>query len=132
VQMLVKRYRARKKLVRYVIGVLKGYSKHKSAIEAGYSMTTAHNPSLIERTNTYSVVVKEILDTSALTLQAISNNIFKGIESGDLEGLDLATKAQILQRLTDSHVKLTPKVTVKQEETGLDGVKRTLWSEKQA
>lgn len=131
-QMLVKRYRARKKLVKYVVGLLKGNSKHKSAIDAGYSMTTAHNPSLIERTNTYSVVVKEILDQSALTLQMLHNSIANDVLDGNMEGLDLLTKSQILQRLTDSHVKLTPKVTVKQEETGLDGVKRTLWSEKTA
>lgn len=127
-----KRYRARKKIVRYIVNRLKGKSKYTSLIMAGYTPATARNAHLVEHTNTYAVVVKEILDTSALTLQLVANNIFKGLQEGDLEGLDLATKAQILQRLTDSHVKLTPKVTVKQEETGLDGVKRTLWSEKQA
>lgn len=127
-----KRYRARKKIVRYIVYRLKGDSKYTALIKAGYSMQTAKTPSLVEHTNTYAVVVKEILDTSSLTLQLIHNSIANSVQDGDFDSLDLLTKSQILQRLTDSHVKLTPKVTVKQEETGLDGVKRTLWSEKQA
>ena len=96
-------------------------------IQAGYAPSTARNAELVESTNTYKVVLQEILDTSSLTLQLLNNNIFEGLQSGELD-----TRSKIMQRLTDMHVKLTPKVTVKQEETGLDGVKRTLWSEKQA
>lgn len=129
---VLRRWGARKKIRKYIAYRLKGINKYKSMIQAGYAPSTARNAELVESTNTYKVVLQEILDTSSLTLQLLNNNIFEGLQSGELDGLDLATKAKILQRLTDSHVKLTPKVTVKQEETGLDGIKRTLWSEKQA
>ena len=130
--MVVKRYRARKKLVAYIVGILKGDSKHTAAIKAGYSMSTAHTPSLIESTQTYSVVVKEILDNNSVMMRNMLTSMFNSVEAGEFDDLDLETRSKIMQRVVDVHAKLTPKVTVKQEETGLDGVKRTLWSEKAA
>lgn len=95
-------------------------------------MHTANKPSLVENTNTYGVVVKEILDNNAVMMRNMLTSMFNSVENGDFDELDLDTRSKIMQRVTDVHAKLTPKVTVKQEETGLDGVKRTLWSEKQA
>ena len=57
---------------------------------------------------------------------------FKEYVEGEFDTLDMDTQSRIAHRMSDIQTKLTPKVTVKQEETGLDGVKRTLWSEKQA
>jgi len=94
-------------------------------------MQTAKTPSLVEHTATYKVVINEILNDNAITMQLVNNNMQERVASGELDQLDLDTVSKILQRLTDSHTKLTPKITMKQEEVDKDGVKRTIWSEKQ-
>lgn len=129
---VLRRWGARKKIRKYIAYRLKGINKYKAMIQAGYAPSTARNAELVESTNTYKVVIQELLDTNATMLQLMNNSMFNSVEEGKFDTLDMDTRSKIMQRLTDMHVKLTPKVTVKQEETGLDGIKRTLWSEKQA
>lgn len=127
-----KQFRARKKIRKFIAYRLKGINKYKALIMAGYAPSTARNAELVESTNTYKIVMQELLDTNANMLQQMNNSMFSSVQNGDFDTLDMDTRSKIMQRLVDMHTKLTPKVTVKQEETGLDGVKRTLWSEKQA
>lgn len=130
--MVVKRYRARKKIRKYIAYRLKGTNKYKALIMSGYTPATARNASLVESTHTYAVVMQEVLDTNATLLQSMMNSVHSKVEQGEFDTLDMDTQSRIAHRMSDIQTKLTPKVTVKQEETGLDGVKRTLWSEKQA
>ena len=53
---------AQKNVTEYIHSRLAGANKMESALEAGYSETTARKPSLIENTKTFAVVQKQILD----------------------------------------------------------------------
>ena len=111
----------------YVDARLVGANKQESALQAGYSPTTARNPSLIERTKAYGLVVTEMLDKHTRLMHAMTDSLQKDVESGLFDLLNPKTKVEIAYKLAQIHDVLTPKVTIK-ETTDKDGNKtRTLW-----
>lgn len=113
----------------YVASRLSGANKQESAIQAGYSGTTARIPSLIEHTKIYQSIVQEILTDNANTMRAISKSLKTKAESGELDQLRPLEQGQLYKIITDVNDKLIPKVTLKQSTDKNGNVTRTAWAQ---
>lgn len=111
----------------YVGARIAGANKQESALQAGYSETTARKPSLIENTKAYAVVITETLNENATALREVLA-VVRGEMQKDVKNPQaLYLWTQIAKNLTAVHTALTPRVTIK-ETTDKDGNKtRSIW-----
>ena len=118
-----------KKAGDYITHRINGANKQDSAVKAGYAESTARNPTLIERTKAYQVLVDKILIENANTMFYISSNLHKLAASGELNKLREVEQAQIYKIMTDANDKLIPKVTLKQSTDKNGNITRTAWAQ---
>lgn len=111
----------------YVDHRLAGANKHDSAVQAGYSESTARTPSLIEHTKAYSIVVNDILGKNAALMRKMTDSIGHNVANGDFDSVEIAEQVDIAYKMAKIYDILTPKITV-QETTDKDGNKtRKAW-----
>lgn len=111
----------------YVGERLAGANKQESALEAGYSDSTAKRPSLIEATQTYQIIVEKILTENASTMHILALSLNDDAKKGLFDTLKPLEKAQIYKIITETNDKLTPKVTVKQTTDAKGNKTTTAW-----
>lgn len=111
----------------YIDERMSGNNKQESAQRAGYSVSTSRNPSLIESTQAYAVIITEILDKNARVTQKMLNSIAEDVESGLFDELSPQIKAEIAFKLVRIHDTLTPRVTVKESTDAKGNKTRHIW-----
>lgn len=111
----------------YVDNRLAGANKQESALLAEYSPATARNPSLIEATKAYAVVIKETLGDSSTAMRTIVRYIIDDTQTDVFKALPTQTKVEIAYKMAKIYEVLTPKVTVKESTDGKGNKTRTIW-----
>ena len=111
----------------YVGERLAGANKQESAVKAGYNESTARNPSLIEHTQTYQVIVEKILTENASTMHILALSLNDDAKIGLFDTLKPLEKAQLYKIITETNDKLTPKITVKQTTDSKGNKTTTAW-----
>jgi hypothetical protein len=106
-----------------------GDNKQKALIKAGYSETTARNPTLVESTQKYLITQKQILEENSRNLFTIQEVVTEALqkEPKDLNTAKLAS--DIGKNLTAIYTALTPKVTLKESTDKNGNVTRTAWAQ---
>ena len=111
----------------YIGHRIAGANKQESAQMAGYSVTTSRNPSLIEATKAYAIVVSEMLDKNTRIMRLMIDSVENDIKTGVFDELGTKTKAEIAHKLAQIHDIMTPKVTIKESKDANGNVTRTSW-----
>lgn len=120
---------AKKNVTEYIHSRLAGANKMKSALEAGYSETTARTPSLIENTKTYAIVQKQILDENNKNLYTIQEIVTEALQKEPRDLVMAETASRIGKNLTGIYTAMMPKVTLKESTDKNGNVTRTAWAQ---
>ena len=102
-----------KKVSQYVDSRLLGDNKQDSAVQAGYSDTTARKPSLIENTKTYAFIVQTVLFDNAMIMTDAIAELQRVVENDPVDWVKAQQIANFISTQTKIHDIMTPKVTVK-------------------
>jgi phage terminase small subunit len=120
---------AQKNVTEYIHNRLAGANKMKSAIEAGYSETTARNPTLIESTKAYMTVQTQILEKNNKNLYTIQEIVTEALQKEPKDLVMAETASRIGKNLTGIYTAMMPKVTLKESTDKNGNVTRTAWAQ---
>lgn len=120
---------AQKNVTEYIHNRLAGENKMESAIRAGYSESTARNPTLIESTKAYLTVQTQILDKNNKNLYTIQEIVTEALQKEPKDLVMAETASRIGKNLTGIYTAMMPKVTLKESTDKNGNVTRTAWAQ---
>lgn len=111
----------------YIESQIAGLPKGKSAELAGFAKSTQRSPDVIEKSNSYAIMLRLTSEQNAMSLHKLATKISEDISEGEM-GAKTLMKTQIMKNIAHIEDMLTPKVTLK-ESTDQHGnkTKTTQW-----
>jgi hypothetical protein len=111
----------------YINNRIAGSNKQESAQLAGYSGSTSRNPTLIESTQAYAVIINEVLTVNSNTLRTVMHEMTKESQNDEIDWKKMYLMSQVAEKMTNIHDTLTPRVTVKTTTDAKGNKTSTAW-----
>lgn len=111
----------------YIDGQKGGMTKVKAAAFAGFSPITQKKTNVIEKSNSYQIMLRLTSEQNAMSLHKLATAVSKDVSSGEM-GVKTLQKTQIMKNLAQIEDMLTPKVTLRESvDSNGNKVKSTQW-----
>lgn len=111
----------------YIDGQKGGMTKVKAAAFTGFSPITQKKTNVIEKSNSYQIMLRLTSEQNAMSLHKLATAVSKDVSSGEM-GVKTLQKTQIMKNLAQIEDMLTPKVTLRESvDSNGNKVKSTQW-----